>query len=213
MQDADVDEQRRLKVVSALLNFMNGFADDMAFAQPATWLCPSLDHLCYGNRCDHLASVEMSYAAAKDRCERVGRKLDDMMALPPFNIPRGKTARQSMLYLHLHGRGLDDSSMKHLALFLASGALASCQKLFLTKNQIGDSGVEALAQACAGGALASVTILALSSNKIGDKGLEALSGALATGALPSLKKIVVDTRHERHPQLMAACKPRGIEIA
>ena len=44
MQDAEADrQQRRLDVVSAVLNFMNGFADDMAFAKPATWLCPSLE--------------------------------------------------------------------------------------------------------------------------------------------------------------------------
>ena len=55
--------------------------------------------------------------------------------------------------------------------------------------------------------------LNLYGNQIGHAGVTALANACATGALPSLKKIVVDTRHERHPQLMAACKPRGIEIA
>ena len=39
-----------------------------------------------------------------------------------------------------------------------------------------------------------------------------LRGAGKGRALASLKKIVVATKHERHPQLMAACKARGIEI-
>jgi len=34
-----------------------------------------------------------------------------------------------------------------------------------------------------------------------------------SGALPSLKMIVVNSEHERHPQLIAVCKRRGIEIA
>ena len=41
----------------------------------------------------------------------------------------------------------------------------------------------------------------------------AFAEALSKGALASLKTIVVDAKHERHPQLLAACQPRGIEIA
>ena len=50
-------------------------------------------------------------------------------------------------------------------------------------------------------------------NQIGDLGMSSLSEALAKGALPSLKKIIVDSKHERHKKLVAACQPRGIEIA
>ena len=53
----------------------------------------------------------------------------------------------------------------------------------------------------------------LNDNKIGDHGLAALAGALGKGALASLTKIVVDDKHMRHPQLVAACQPRGIQIA
>ena len=54
--------------------------------------------------------------------------------------------------------------------------------------------------------------LNLYGNQIGDAGLTALAKAVESGALASLKKIVVDTKHERHPQLVAACQPRGIKI-
>ena len=53
-------------------------------------------------------------------------------------------------------------------------------------------------------------VLQLYNNNIGDAGLTALAKAVESGALASLKKIVVD--NESHPQLVAACKPRGIEI-
>ena len=52
--------------------------------------------------------------------------------------------------------------------------------------------------------------LRLDMNQIGDTGLTALAKAVESGALASLKKIVVDD--ESHPQLVAACQPRGIEI-
>ena len=55
--------------------------------------------------------------------------------------------------------------------------------------------------------------LYLHQNQIGDAGLSALADALGKGALASLEKIIVDSEHERHPQLVAACQPRGIQIA
>ena len=184
MQDADADRQRRLDLASALLNFMNGFADDMAFARPASWFCPSLDHMCHGNRCDDLASVEMSYAAAKDRCERVGRQLDDVMAAPPFNIPRKKTARQRLKQLSLYSRKIDDSGMEQLALFLASGALPALTLLALDDNMIGDEGMIKFSEACAMGAMASLQQLVMNDGPLG-----------------------VD-----HPMLKAACQKQGITL-
>ena len=44
-------------------------------------------------------------------------------------------------------------------------------------------------------------------------GMQAFASAFASGSLASLTMIAVDTKHERHPQLMAACQARGIEIA
>ena len=55
--------------------------------------------------------------------------------------------------------------------------------------------------------------LYLKNNKIGDVGLQAFADALGTGALASLEKIIVGSEHKRHPQLVAACQPRGIQIA
>eukprot|EP00966_Prymnesium_polylepis_P185052 4289072-Prymnesium_polylepis.1 len=64
--------------------------------------------------------------------------------------------------------------------------------------------------ALASGAMAQVTILYLSDNQIGDEGMKSVSTALASGALPALQRVSVS--NEKHPQLVAACKPRGIQI-
>ena len=87
------------------------------------------------------------------------------------------------------------------------------QWLDLGGNNIGDAGLTALAKAVESGALASLEALDLSKNEIGEAGMTAFADAVGKGALASLKKIVVDTKHERRPQLVAACQPRGIEIA
>ena len=54
--------------------------------------------------------------------------------------------------------------------------------------------------------------LDLRGNQIGDAGVTALAGACASGSLPALKEIWIDGKHMRHPQLVAACQPRGIAI-
>ena len=61
--------------------------------------------------------------------------------------------------------------------------------------------------------MCNMQMLGLAGNQIGDAGMISLADALGKGALASLKKIVVDTKHERHPQLVSACQPRGIQIA
>ena len=97
----------------------------------------------------------------------------------------------------------------------ASGALASCQELILSTNQIGDAGLKALAEACrANGALASCQELNLFNNQIGDIGLSALAKACASGALASLSELYVDDGPlgTEHPALKAACEARGIEL-
>ena len=86
------------------------------------------------------------------------------------------------------------------------------QELHLYKNQIGDTGLSALAEAVGEGALASCRHLILNNNHVGDIGLSALAEACASEALASLKEIMVDNKHMRHPQLVAACQPRGIMI-
>ncbi len=86
------------------------------------------------------------------------------------------------------------------------------QKLSLGTNQIGDAGMIKFSEACAGGSLPQLQELVLHGNQIGDGGMQALASAVVSGSLASLKKVVVDTKHERHPQLMAACQARGVEI-
>ena len=54
--------------------------------------------------------------------------------------------------------------------------------------------------------------ISLWDNKIGDEGMKAFSSALSSGSLDSLKKVVVQSGHEELPYLVAACRPRGIEI-
>ena len=56
-------------------------------------------------------------------------------------------------------------------------------------------------------------ILSLTDNQIGDAGVTALADVCARGAMASLKQIYfIDTKHMRHPGLVAACQPRGIKI-
>ena len=54
--------------------------------------------------------------------------------------------------------------------------------------------------------------LYLHENQIGDAGVIALADACASGSLLALKEILIDAKHMRHPQLVAACQPRGIAI-
>ena len=73
--------------------------------------------------------------------------------------------------------------------------------------------MQAFASAVASGSLPNLTHLELAGNNIGDGGMQAFASAVASGSLASLKKVVVDYNHKRHPQLMAACQARGIDIA
>jgi len=82
----------------------------------------------------------------------------------------------------------------------------------LQNCHITDEQIASLADALGKGALPSVTHINLQSNQIGDQGMAAFAGCLGKGALSSLKKVVVDNEHVRHPQLVAACEPRGIVI-
>ena len=70
----------------------------------------------------------------------------------------------------------------------------------------------ALAGAIASGSLGSLIHLDLEQNQVGDEGMAALSTAIASGSLPALKEVVVQSGHEDHTQLVAACEPRGIVI-
>ena len=81
-----------------------------------------------------------------------------------------------------------------------------------------DPGPAPLADACARGALAQCTTRGLGENQIGDAGITVFAQAIkpvsegGSGAMASLKQIAVDTKHMRHPGLVAACKARGIKL-
>ena len=112
--------------------------------------------------------------------------------------------------LQLWGNEIGDAGMKSFSEALSSGALPQLTHLLLQQNQIGDAGLTSFSDALARGALTQLTTFDISYNKIGNAGLKSFSEALGRGALPSLKEVVVD--NEKHPQLEAACQPRGIEI-
>ena len=107
---------------------------------------------------------------------------------------------------------MDTTMCTQLADALGKGALPALVELDLTANQIGDQGMAAIADSLGKGALPALVELELSGNSIGDQGMAAFADALGKGGLPFLKKVSVDSKHVRHPQLVAACEPRGIEI-
>jgi len=112
--------------------------------------------------------------------------------------------------LNYGGLGWGDAEAAQLARVIGSGALPKLDYLNLARNQIRDQGMTAFAGSLGKGGLPSVTFLNLYLNTIGQQGMAAFADSLGKGGLPSLKKVVVD---ECHPQLVAACEPRGIEIA
>ena len=104
--------------------------------------------------------------------------------------------------------------MKAFASAIASGSLAKLEYLYLNDNKIGDAGMTDFSRQIASRSLANLKQLSLNGNQIGDAGMAAFTAAIRTsGSLPAITKVVVDTRHEEHAQLVGACKARGIEIA
>ena len=148
------------------------------------------------NRCDYfLHSTTLTYEEAKQRCDRVGRDLDDKMFMAPFHIPRTKQERNVKTNLNLKRNLRDGDLLRDLMIFIASGALPNLTTLNLGWNSIGYPGVSALADACASGAMGNLTWLHLNDNQIGDAGLAAFVDAIkptpenpigAAGELPLL---------------------------
>ena len=83
---------------------------------------------------------------------------------------------------------------------------------FSIGSRVTNVGMKEFAGILAMGALPSLTELNLSGNKISDEGMKAFAAAVGRGALPALKELYVDYELTEHPQLVAACQPRGIEI-
>ena len=137
---------------------------------------------------------------------------------------------------NLNGDGVDDEMMTVLAPLVAVNA--SLKSLALDYNKIGDAGAAAIANAIAvnavmetlylgsnkigdlgataiAGALqvnAVMQTLALDDNKIGDQGAAAIAEALKVNADLKLKKLIAPEDLENHPQLVAACREKGVEL-
>ena len=62
------------------------------------------------------------------------------------------------------------------------------------------------------GDMASLTHINLDGNKIGSKGAVALAAAIKESSTCMLKKLNADTSSYKHPDLVAACKLRGIAL-
>ena len=152
------------------------------------------------NKCDRfLDSTPLAYKQAKERCNRVGKGLDETMANSPFNIPESKTERKKIVELDLtlkigaegmaEGMHIGAEGMQALSLFIATGTLTNLIKLYLGWNQIGDEGMKALSGAIASGAFLNLEILNLAHNTIGDAGLTAFAEVLKSPrrALPKLE--------------------------
>ena len=68
--------------------------------------------------------------------------------------------------------------------------------------------------ACSRGALGKLTVLELQGNlAVTEVSIRALADAVSQGALGSLKKFITSSELKLHPELVAACKRRRIEIA
>ena len=77
-------------------------------------------------------------------------------------------------------------------------------------NEIGDAGAAAIANAIA--VNAPVTGLWLYSNQIGDAGAAAIANAISVNASLKLKELYVDTAIKGNPQLVAACRAKGVRL-
>lgn len=87
------------------------------------------------------------------------------------------------------GQLIKSGAFNNICTALAKGAMAQCQILNLSYNQIGDPGLASLADVCAKGGLPRCEWLDLSANNIGDIGLASFADACARGALTQCQKL------------------------
>ena len=80
----------------------------------------------------------------------------------------------------------------------------------MSHNKISDQGATAIANAVA--VNASVTVLNLDANKIGDSGAAAIANAIAVNASLKLETLYVDDAILGNPQLVAACRAKGVKL-
>lgn len=133
--------------------------------------------------------------------------------LQSFAYAIGRRAPLSLKELVLNQNKIGDAGMQSFAAAAGNGALPALKELHLSGNRIGDGGLSAFVGVVSKGAIPQLTSLALPFNDVGHAGMRALAAACGSGALPALLKIFVDEELVEHPQLVAVCEPRGIEIA
>ena len=85
----------------------------------------------------------------------------------------------------------------------------SRSQLNLSNNRLGPDGAKALVPALVRGSL---THLDLGGNELGSEGAKALAAALKMNEACTLKKLNADSSSYNHPDLVAACKLRGIAL-
>ena len=134
------------------------------------------------------------------------RKRISALKHPPFNISRPSLLES----LELH-RDEVVSFVSFVHAWNRGVSLHNLRRLHLC-GSIGDAEMVDLSGAFATGSMANLTLLWLDSNKIGDAGMISLSEAIGKGSLPALERVIVQTGHENHLALVAACKPRKITI-
>ena len=88
-----------------------------------------------------------------------------------------------------------------------NGALT---ELWLNRNKIGDQGATAIAEGLKFNGV--LTSLWLADNKIGGPGASAIAEALKFNGALNLKKLVMPFGIKQYPELMAACRAKGVEL-
>lgn len=114
--------------------------------------------------------------------------------------------------LHLLKNDITDAGFATLFPLLENGGKLSGLTQFSIGSDVTDEGMQQFAELITKRpqSLPQLTLLNLGHNdKIGDDGFSAFADAVANKALAALQQIWVDNRH---PQLVAACQPRGIAI-
>ena len=123
-------------------------------------------------------------------------EVDDLMIFEWF---QSHQKLGSVLDLRLNG-ALRDAGLVAFITPLASGAMASIEKLALDCSKMGNAGLIALSGALLAGKMKTLRCLDLEDNEIGDAGLKSLAGALSIEATPNLEVIRrPETRQPKRP--------------
>ena len=113
-----------------------------------------------------------------------------------------------LTFCRLYDNNIGDQGA--IAIAKALEVNASLKILVLENNNIGDDGAKALASALE--VNASLKTLDLRVNKIGDAGATAIANAIAVNASLKLESLWVDYTIKHNPQLVDACRAKGVKL-